>query len=282
MTREELLTKWGTPTQVGSDGFVQLLDFMGNDSTIVQIARNSYGKGTKQVSTDTGLLRYLMRNAHTSPFEMAEFIFNIRLPIYIMRQLVRHRTASLNERSLRYSEYSEGDFERITEWRAPHSTNKQGSTTSEDLPHEELSEVYNEACNLAEKTYGKLIQMGVAREQARCVLPVSSYTEVIFKIDLKNLLHLIRLRSDSHAQKEIQEFSNAMGAIVADCFPVTWQAFKDYQIDAISLSGPVAKELLPALSEVLADPTIHYKLRAAGLSVNEINELKGRINVGTK
>jgi thymidylate synthase (FAD) len=113
-------------------------------------------------------------------------------------------------------------------------------------------------------------------------LPVSSYTEVIFKIDLKNLLHLIKLRSDSHAQKEIQDFSNAMGAIVADCFPVTWQAFKDYQIDAISLSGPVARELLPALSEVLADPTIHYKLRAAKLSVNEINELKGRLNVGTK
>jgi thymidylate synthase (FAD) len=281
MTREELLTKWGTPTQVGSDGFVQLLDFMGNDSTIVQIARNSYGKGTKQVSTDTGLLRYLMRNAHTSPFEMAEFIFNIRLPIYIMRQLVRHRTASLNERSLRYSEYSEGDFERITEWRAPHATNKQGSTSA-DLPHSDLSDLYNESCNLAEKTYSKLIEQGVAREQARCVLPVSSYTEVIFKIDLKNLLHLIRLRSDSHAQKEIQEFSNAMGAIVADCFPVTWQAFKDYQMDAISLSGPVAKELLPVLSEVLADPAIHDKLRAAGLSVNEINELKGRINVGTK
>jgi thymidylate synthase (FAD) len=179
---------------------------------------------------------------------------------------------------LRYSEYSEGDFERITEWRAPHSTNKQGSTTSEDLPHEELSEVYNEACNLAEKTYGKLIQMGVAREQARCVLPVSSYTEVVFKIDLKNLLHLIRLRSDSHAQKEIQEFSNVMGNIVKDCFPATWRAFLDYQAESISLSGPVVRAILPQLSEILADPDLTDRLTNAGLSANEIAELKGKIH----
>ena len=277
MTREELLTKWGTPTQVGSDGFVQLLDYMGSDETIVQIARNSYGKGTKQVSTNTNLLRYLMRNAHTSPFEMAEFIFNIRLPIYIMRQLVRHRTASLNERSLRYSEYAEGDFERITEWRAPHATNKQGSTSA-DLPHSDLSDLYNESCNLAEKTYSKLIEQGVAREQARCVLPVSSYTEVVFKIDLKNLLHLIRLRSDSHAQKEIQDFSNVMSDIVKDCFPVTWQAFLDYQVESISLSGPVVRAILPQLSEILADPGLTDRLSAAGLSANEIAELKGKIH----
>jgi thymidylate synthase (FAD) len=190
---------------------------------------------------------------------------------------VRHRTASLNERSLRYSEYAEGDFERITEWRAPHATNKQGSTSA-DLPHSDLSDLYNESCNLAEKTYSRLIEQGVAREQARCVLPVSSYTEVVFKIDLKNLLHLIRLRSDSHAQKEIQEFSNVMGNIVKDCFPATWRAFLDYQAESISLSGPVVRAILPQLSEILADPDLTDRLTNAGLSANEIAELKGKIH----
>lgn len=218
---------------------VTLIDCMPRenlDSAIVQAARVSYGAGTKTPSDDRGLIRYLMRHWHTTPFEMVEFKFRIKCPIFVARQHMRHRTASINEVSARYS-IIEDDYYVPNPFRAQSTVNKQGSSdqTIDDLG---VYATYVEACEKAFQAYKKLIEAGVARELARCVLPQSTYTEFYWKINLHNLLHYLQLRMHPHAQSEIRELANLIFNIVKEKCPVVAEAFQDYRLDAITLSGP--------------------------------------------
>jgi len=221
-------------------GFVRLVDYMGDDSSIVQAARVSYGSGTKSVSDDEGLIRYLMRHRHTTPFEMCELKIHIRLPMDAWRQMIRHRTASVNEYSTRYSVAI--DVAQRTppdKWRRQSTSNKQGS--GEFLPVElgtHLTEEEKYSQSTARKVYEERLAAGVAREQARKDLPLSTYTEAFWKIDLHNLLHFLRLRMDEHAQQEIRAYANTIGSIVEKWVPLTWAAWQDYVFGAMTLSNP--------------------------------------------
>lgn len=223
-------------------GFVGLVDIMGNDSAIVQAARTSYGKGTKSVNSDRALIRHLLRNYHTSCLEMVEFKFHIKMPIFVMRQHVRHRMANINEYSGRYSVMSDEfyipDRSRL---QAQSTTNKQGSgELLEDLEAEIVlntiqrmsSESYLDYLSLIDdeggRNYGLENRQGLTRELARTILPVSNYTELYWKIDLKNLLNYVNLRADQHAQWEIQQFANAFAHFVEQTCPFAWEAFNDY------------------------------------------------------
>ena len=194
-------------------GFVRLVDSMGGDEAIVQAARVSYGKGTRKVSQDRGLIRYLMRHRHTTPFEMVEFKFHAKMPIFVARQWVRHRTANINEYSLRYSEARDEFYIPDPDQIQFQSTiNKQGR--SGEVPKalkERIQTYFREISERSFDIYKEMNDAGVARELARAVLPVNLYTEWYWKNDLHNLLHFIGLRSDSHAQYEIRVYSDAMG-----------------------------------------------------------------------
>jgi len=210
-------------------GFVRLVDHMGDDSSIVQAARVSYGEGTKSVRCDTGLIRYLMRNQHMSPFEMCELKFHIKLPIFVARQWIRHRTANVNEISARYSVISD-DFYVPSVVNYQSKDNKQGSGAE----HEHSESFVREISRISYKAYESykyMIEEGVAREQARIILPVNMYTEWYWKIDLRNLLHFLKLRMDSHAQFEIREYANAIAQVVREHYPVTWSAFNENDTD---------------------------------------------------
>ncbi len=238
--------------KVLDDGFVYLVDVMGNDSSIVQAARVSYGVGTKTVNDDRGLIRYLMRHNHTTPFEMAELKFHVRVPMDTWRQWVRHRTANINEYSTRYSEAI--DSQQTTapdQWRQQSTTNKQGSGDYLDNGTGiNLSTQEYDAHLQARELYKGRLAAGVAREQARKDLPLSTYTEAYWKIDLHNLLHFLALRMDSHAQYEIRQYAKTIGEeIVKPLFPLTWEAFEDYRLGAIRLS----RLEIRALQAILAD-----------------------------
>lgn len=221
------------------DGFVCLVDCMGDDSAIVQAARVSYGAGTKQVSDDRTLIRYLMRHRHSTPFEMAEIKFLVRVPMDCWRQWIRHRTANVNEYSTRYSvAIDSAQTTDPDEWRMQSEVNRQGSGSH--LPHEtgvRLTEMEKEFQRAAQRLYNERLEAGVAREQARKDLPLCTYTEAYWKVDLHNLFHFLALRMDSHAQWEIRQFATTMGEkILAPLFPVVWEAFVDYRRDASHLS----------------------------------------------
>lgn len=246
----ELDTILGQAFPVLDDGFVRLIDYMGSDDSIVQAARVSYGKGTKSVSDDRGLIRYLMRHRHTTPFEMCEIKLHVRVPMDIWRQWIRHRTANVNEYSTRYSLAI--DTARTTgpeDWRLQSEINKQGSeggldpekgrvlTEREVRTHDFLKEIYEER-----------IELGVAREQARKDLPLSTYTEAYWKIDLHNLLHFLNLRMDQKAQIEIRLYANTIGEeIVRKWVPLAWEAFMDYRHGSVNLSSHEV-EILSLLS----------------------------------
>jgi len=221
-------------------GFVGLVDYMGSDSAIVQAARVSYGAGTKQVQDDRNLIRYLMRHEHTTPFEMCEVKFHIKLPIFVMRQLVRHRTASLNEYSARYSVVTDEFYVPQPESIKPQSTtNKQGREGEFDTAtHTAVINGMRQSWDTSYELYEQLINdVGVARETARSVLPVGGYTECYWKANLKNFLHMGRLRMDSHAQWEIREFANAMYNLVKPLFPLACEAFEDYAVNSTKFSA---------------------------------------------
>jgi thymidylate synthase (FAD) len=229
----------GVPFKVLDDGFVRVVDYMGNDTSIVQAARISYGAGTKKGSEDRGLIRYLMRNRHTSPFEMCEIKFHVRVPMDCWRQWIRHRTASVNEYSTRYSEAIDAvQTTKPDEWREQSSSNKQGSGAFLDTAiGGELSKEEAQRQAHAREVYRNRLEAKVAREQARKDLPLSTYTEAYWKIDLHNLLHFLSLRMDQHAQVEIRSYANAIGReIVSRWCPLAWQAFLDYRMEAQSLS----------------------------------------------
>ncbi len=229
----------GRPFKVLDDGFVRVVDYMGTDESIVQAARVSYGKGTKRVSEDRGLIRYLMRNRHTTPFEMCEIKLHVRVPMDCWRQWIRHRTANVNEYSTRYSEAIDSAQRTAPgEWRKQAVGNRQG--TSGFISAEEgelLSRREREIQEAAQGVYQERLAKGVGREQARKDLPLSTYTEAYWKIDLHNLLHFLSLRMDPHAQLEIRTYAGVIGnEIVRRWCPVTWEAFLDYRIDALPLT----------------------------------------------
>jgi len=239
-TRDELLAelRW-KKFPVLDDGFVCLVDVMGDDSAVVQAARVSYGEGTKRVSDDRTLIRYLMRHRHSTPFEMAELKFLVRVPMDTWRQWIRHRTANVNEYSTRYSVAI--DATQTTppdEWRSQAASNRQGSEGL--LPRdvgEKLTEAERTIQAESRRVYEERLAAGVAREQARKDLPLSTYTEAYWKIDLHNLLHFLSLRMDPHAQKEIRDYSTTIGEkIVKPLFPVVWEALEDYRLNAMALT----------------------------------------------
>jgi thymidylate synthase (FAD) len=221
------------------DGFVSLVDVMGDDQSVVQAARVSYGEGTRKVSDDRGLIRYLMRHRHTTPFEMAELKLLVRVPMDCWRQWIRHRTANVNEYSTRYSlAIDAAQTTPADGWRTQAAHNRQGSgapldpSIGAELSHEEAD--FQRA---ARELYEKRIAQGVAREQARKDLPLSTYTEAYWKIDLHNLLHFLALRMDDHAQWEIREYARTIGReIVQPLFPLVWEAFVDYRLESLFLT----------------------------------------------
>ena len=229
----------GESFKVLNDGFIRLIDYMGSDESIVQAARVSYGKGTKKVHQDRGLIRYLMRHRHTTPFEMCEIKLHVRVPMDCWRQWIRHRTASVNEYSTRYSEAI--DSAQLTgddQWREQSRGNRQGSTGF--LTREvgsELSEGESTLIQDSRRLYRERLEAGVAREQARKDLPLSTYTEAYWKIDLHNLLHFLALRMDAHAQWEIRSYATVIGEqILSRWCPITWEAFQDYRFHSTALS----------------------------------------------
>lgn len=222
------------------DGFVMVKDYMGGDSSVVQAARVSYGAGTKHVSEDRGLIRYLMRHYHTTPFEMPSIEFLVRVPMDHWRQWIRHRTASVNEYSTRYSiAIDDCQTTLPEEWRLQDAGNKQGSDGF--LPVEvgaKLTEKEFQLHKLSREIYQERLDAGVAREQARKDLTLSTYTEAYWKMDLHNLLHFLRLRMDPHAQKEIRDYATVIGEkIVAAWCPMVWEAFQDYRLNSMPLTA---------------------------------------------
>ncbi len=229
----------GVPFKVLDDGFVRVIDYMGSDESIVQAARVSYGKGTKKVHEDRGLIRYLMRHRHTTPFEMCDIKFHVRVPMDCWRQWIRHRTASVNEYSTRYSEAIDAaQTTPMEEWREQSSGNRQGSRGFIDPEKgQELSRKEREVLEMTRQLYEERLQAGVAREQARKDLPLSTYTEAYWKINLHNLLHFLALRMDEHAQLEIRSYATVIGyEIVRKWCPFAWEAFLDYSFHSLHLS----------------------------------------------
>ena len=259
-------------------GFVRLVDSMGGDNAIVQAARVSYGQGTSKVSQDRGLIRYLMRHRHTTPFEMVEFKFHCKMPIFVARQWVRHRTANINEYSLRYSEArDEFYYPEPKNIQFQSALNKQGR--SGEVPKDLKQKVLDYFKDISERSfsmYQELNEAGIARELARSILPVNIYTEWYWKNDLHNLLHFIGLRSDNHAQYEIRVFSDAMASSVKLIAPHAWEAYQDYVVKGMRFSK-IEKSLLEKnlpnriIEDIVMD--VVYQLTAT-LHLNKPREVK--------
>lgn len=306
------------PIRVLDDGHVQLIDVMGDDDAVVQAARVSYGTGTKRVSEDRHLIRYLMRHRHTTPFEMASIKFRVRVPMDCWRQWIRHRTASVNEYSTRYSEAIDSAQRTDPDaWRAQATTNKQGSgdfitawadgfmvgetplrfdTNDGESPNgawlgqdfygspgEYLSEREQELQRLSREIYDERLKLGVAREQARKDLPLSTYTEAYWKMDLHNLFHFLGLRMDAHAQLEIRSFANAIAEIVKVWVPWCWEAFEDYRLNGMYLSRfEVAglRSVLQMLAEQVPgwsfDRVVEAAARDSGLALPKEGQKESR------
>lgn len=293
-------------------GFVYLVDTMGTDQAICQSARISYGQGTKSINEDRGLIRYLFRNRHTSPIESCEVKYHLRLPIFVMRQLVRHRTASLNEYSARYSVLSDDFYVPDVGAIQPQSdANKQGRSgaisTASAVAVQWVMRTIGENCHdvytlllggnkpLDADAQGTSLDVllgaefpGISREIARAILPVSAYTECYWKQDLHNLFHLLKLRCDRHAQHEIRVYADAMYELIKPVFPLACEAWEDYARDAVNLSRMEAALLADALSNKEgfgglmedfgyddAQICSHY-----GLTKRELTEFKERMKLG--
>lgn len=277
------------------DGFIRVVDYLGTDASVVQAARVSYGAGTKTPSDDEQLIRFMMRHGHMTPFEQCELKLHMRLPMDVMRQVVRHRTAHVNEYSTRYSEAIDSQHEvAADEWRLQSSTNRQGSgeTLSEwsqvpsehwpvssidpsitcDNPGEYLTGNLQFVGDITRIAYQKALKFGVAREQARSVLPLSTYTEIYWKCDLRNLLGFLRLRLAPDAQKEIRDYANVIAEIVEQWVPMTWRAFQDYQLNSLTLSA----EEIAIIREIHATGT-QWDLIPLNMSRRELGELRVKL-----
>ncbi len=255
-------------------GFVRVIDYMGDDAAICQAARVSYGKGTKSVSNDTGLIRYLMRHWHSTPFEMCEVKLHVKLPVFVARQWIRHRTANVNEYSARYSILDREFYIPAPEHLAAQSVvNNQGR--GEALSGEEAARVLRylkDDSATAYDHYEEMIsdegQQGLARELARMNLPANIYTQWYWKVDLHNLFHFLRLRADAHAQYEIRVYAEAMCKIVADWVPAAYSAFEDYRLGGAVLS----EKGLQCLRRMLAGETVTQE--TSGMSKGEWREFE--------
>ena len=223
-------------------GFIRVVDYMGDDAAICQAARVSYGKGTKSVQNDEGLIRYLMRHWHSTPFEMCEVKLHVKLPVFVARQWIRHRTANVNEYSARYSILDREFYIPAPEYIAAQSVvNNQGR--GEALTGAEAARVLDILKTDSERSYDNYQAMisddgqrGLARELARMNLPTNIYTQWYWKVDLHNLLHFLRLRADAHAQYEIRVYADAICSVVADWVPFAYAAFEDYRLGGATLS----------------------------------------------
>jgi thymidylate synthase (FAD) len=279
MSKENLI---GKEIKCLDHGFVRLVDVMGDDGSIVQAARVSYGAGTKTVNEDRGLIRYLMRHKHSTPFEMVEFKFHIKLPIFIARQWIRHRTANVNEYSGRYSimkdDFYLPDLDQI---RPQSEMNKQGR--SDETFSNEKANAIREKLGAVQKElyteYESLLGEDLARELARINLPLSNYTEWYWKIDLHNLFHFLRLRIDSHAQYEIRVYGEALAEIVKEIVPHAWEAFEDYSLNSANFSKPE----LNAMKRLLEGQKVEdLNLEEIGLSKREFADFQLKLEQITK
>ena len=227
-------------------GFVRLVDYMGGDSRIVQSARVSYGDGTKTVREDAGLIDYLLRHQHTSPFEQVVLTFHVKMPIFVARQWIRHRTARVNEISGRYSIMRDEFYLPADVDVAKQSTdNKQGRST-EPVTHQyaaEVQEKLEKGQEQAYADYSALVETGLARELARVNLPLSLYTEMYWQIDLHNLFHFLKLRLDGHAQKEIRDYADVILEITRAVAPLATSSFENYMRNGVNFSGEEMEEL---------------------------------------
>ena len=256
-------------------GFIRVIDYMGDDAAIVQAARVSYGAGTKHVQNDEGLIRYLMRHWHSTPFEMCEIKLHVKLPVFVARQWIRHRTANVNEYSARYSildrEFYIPDPSQLA---AQSTVNNQGR--GEVLSGEESARVLamlkSDAAQMYDHYEAMLSQdgqQGLARELARMNLPMNIYTQWYWKTDLHNLFHFLRLRADPHAQYEIRVYAEAIAACVRDWVPLAFGAFEDYRMGGVTLSA----KAIAVLKRRLAGETVTQE--TSGMSKGEWRELEG-------
>ena len=262
-------------------GFIRVVDYMGDDSSIVQAARVSYGKGTKKVSTDAGLIKYLMRHRHSTPFEMCEIKYHVKLPIFIARQWIRHRTANVNEYSARYSildkEFYLPDKEHLA---AQSSTNRQGrGQVINGKQADDILKILKDDAQRNYENYEKLLNEkfdgsvidedkdGLARELARMNLTLNTYTQWYWKTDLLNLLNFLSLRADSHAQYEIRAYADIMLDTVKRWVPITYEAFMDYRVGGMELSAK-SKQVI---QKMIKGEKCKYE--DSGLSKREWNEL---------
>ena len=271
-------------------GFIRVVDYMGNDSSIVQAARVSYGKGTKKVNTDAGLIKYLMRHWHSTPFEMCEIKYHVKLPIFIARQWIRHRTANVNEYSARYSILDKEFYLPSPENLAAQSqSNRQGR--GDVLEGEDAKKVLDIIKSDSERTYSNYEEMlnerydgskieenksGLARELARMNLTLNTYTQWYWKTDLLNLMNFLRLRADSHAQYEIRAYADVMLDTLKRWVPTTYEAFMDYRVGGTEISSKgksVIQKLIKGEETSLDD---------SGLSKREWNELMDALNLKDK
>ena len=271
-------------------GFVRVVDYMGDDDAIVQAARVSYGAGTKSVRNDRGLIRYLMRHRHTTPFEMCELKLHVKLPIFVARQWIRHRTANVNEYSARYSildqEFYLPDPEKIA-LQATNNRQGRGDTVPPEQAAMVLDLLRRDAVT-AYSTYERLLndegdgtpreedEPQIARELARVNLGLNYYTQWYWKIDLHNLLHFLSLRMDAHAQYEIRVYGDIIGEMVADWVPAAWEAFSDYRLGGAGFS----KEEVGILQRALAGADVDDLLPASGLSMRERIEFRRKLKLG--
>ena len=287
VTAPELEAVLYQPIEVLDHGFVRVIDYMGDDSSVVQSARVSYGKGTKKISNDKGLIKYLMRHRHSTPFEMCEIKFHIKLPIFIARQWIRHRTANVNEYSARYSILDKEFYIPSAKNLAAQSQiNNQGR--GDALTDDEASNVIQILKNDAEQTYANYETLlnenssggvldesksGIARELARMNLTLNTYTQWYWKIDLNNLLHFLALRADDHAQYEIRVYADVMLDLVKKWVPLTYEAFEDYRMGGTELS---AKEI-KLMRKLLKGEKVSFE--EEGLSKREWIELQRKFDL---
>ena len=264
-----------TAHEVLDHGFVRVIDYMGDDAAICQAARVSYGRGTKSVQNDEGLIRYLMRHWHSTPFEMCEIKLHVKLPVFVARQWIRHRTANVNEYSARYS-----ILDREFYIPAPEHVNAQSVVNNQgrgqQLGAEESArvlEILKADSTRAYDNYEAMIsedgQDGLARELARMNLPANIYTQWYWKVDLHNLFHFLRLRADSHAQYEIRVYAEEICRIVADWVPAAYGAFEDYRLGGAQLSG----RALDCVRRMLAGEEVTQE--NSGMSKGEWREFEG-------
>jgi len=269
-------------------GFIRVVDYMGDDAAIVQAARVSYGRGTKQVSQDKGLINYLMRHWHSTPFEMCEIKFHVKLPIFVARQWIRHRTANVNEYSARYSIMDKEFYIPTPEMLSPQSKkNHQGRAEGTSLSPEESARVLDILKGDSERVYGHYEELmnasadgnvidveksGIARELARMNLTMNYYTQWYWKIDLHNLMHFLMLRADPHAQYEIRAYADAMIDVVAKWVPFAHEAFEEHRLHGTRLS----RSGMSVVKRMIAGEKVSQE--TSGLTKREWDELQASIS----